>query len=38
MPEHLNIEIQEISEENYFLNLHKYKNNLLSWLNNNPTI
>ena len=35
-PEHPNIEIQEISEENYFLNLHKYKNNLLSWLNNNP--
>lgn len=35
-PDHLNVEIKKITEENYFFKLSKYKNELLRWIENSP--
>lgn len=35
---HTNIDIELVDEENYFLNLSKYKEEVLNWLNSNPII
>ena len=35
-PDHLTIDVETVTEENYFFNLGKYKNSILEWLKTNP--
>lgn len=34
--DHSNLDIETVTEENYFFNLGKYKNSILKWLETNP--
>ncbi len=36
-PDHPTTELELVEEENYFFNLTKYKDTLLSWIDSNPT-